>query len=60
MMEIPLIHGKVWINPDCIVSIETNIDGCFLALQSGGYNSPLAPEELAARIKLYKATHRVA
>lgn len=61
MLEIPLIHGTVWINPYRAIAIEAAsvnggaINGSFITMDSGvGWNTPLSPRELAAKIGEYK------
>lgn len=57
MIEIPLVHGTIWINPRLVASIESattaedDKDGCYFTLQNGnGWNSSLSPRELAEKV----------
>lgn len=61
MLEIPLVHGSVWINPYYAISVEASsvgggaIEGSFITMHNGsGWNTPLKPAELARRIAAYK------
>lgn len=62
MLEIPLVHGTVWINPYHVTliektSIKDDVMGSFVAMDNGHcFNSPLSPEELVRKIAARKKT----
>lgn len=60
MLEIQLTHGTVWINPYRAIAIEPaslsdKVQGSFITMDGGvGWNTPLTPAQLAAKIAAYK------